>query len=115
MSRGMVQVPGEMKEKIESMHGFFYQTTNYGVIGKLIDYYEASEKQKVKDREQRELDLQKQKETMINVGDMKSAFTNFRGIMQLSEKDALEFLLDHFDSSETISKSVVETYFARKI
>lgn len=105
-SRAMVQIPEELKTKVEELKETFFAKTNYEVIEKLVAYYERGERQKIEDRQKREAEKQYQQEEMIYVGaDLKKKYLEFgQSLSFKSESTPLVFLLEHFKNSPSIDK-----------
>ncbi|WP_336791123.1 hypothetical protein [Paenibacillus sp. MMO-177] len=114
-ARTPIQVPTELKEAVEEMKSTLYASTHYEVIEKLIKYYNETEEWKKQQREQRELDKQKQQQTMIYLGEeTKQGYMQFsKSLGFASDQSGVQFLIEHYENSITIDKKTFD--FARTL
>jgi hypothetical protein len=104
-ARSPIQVPEELKNKIEGMKQKFNAGSIPAVIEKLAEAYERNAIERVREKEQ-------QAQRMIDVGaEGKQDFANFRAEMGFkSDARALAFLLEHYNNSDSISKKTLALY-----
>lgn len=108
----MVQVPEEMKDKIESYKGKFHAKTNYEVLQYLFNYYEQTEKWKAEQRNKAEQEKQHQAKTMVYLGEeSKARFVETqRGLKLKNESSLSDFLINHFEKSPNMTKETFDFY-----
>lgn len=111
-ARSPIQVPEELKNRVEELKGKFYAKTNYEVIERLCQYYEQSENQKVIERQKREREEEERRETMVYLGsDTKEKFVEFTKDMGFrSESDSINFLLAHYQNSGNMDMKTFDLY-----
>ncbi|WP_298737674.1 hypothetical protein [uncultured Chitinophaga sp.] len=109
-SRTPIQVPIELKEAVEEMKGTLRAGTHYEVIEKLIRYYNDNEQLKREQDEQRQLEKQKQQETMIYLGEeLKRGYMHLnKSLGFASDASGVQFLIEHYENSLTIDKKTFD-------
>lgn len=120
-ARAPIQVPVELKETVEQLAGKMQVKTNYEVIQNLIKYYESMEKWRREDAYQKEVQKQaleaeraeqkqKQRDEFIWVGkEGKERYAEFCDSLGIrSENNGVEFLLGHYDASDTFDKKTLQ-------
>lgn len=90
MSRKPIQVPEELKTKVEELKGQFRARTEYEVIEKLIAYYEKNPFHLLLEESVR--------------NDFKNAKTELR---IREDSDFVKLLLHHWKKSENVSKDTL--------
>lgn len=102
----MVRVPVQLKEQVEKLQSRFHSKSQADVIESLIrsleayDHYRSEQSKKWQDEKER------QKNEDIHVGsETKNRLIDFQNFLGLkSPAQAIEFLIDVFDSSHSINK-----------
>lgn len=111
-TRTPIQVPEELKTKVDDLKEKFNAKTHYEVIEKLIQSYHAfnnyKEDQRLKDEEEKE----RQRREMVDLGEeTKEKFTAFKNENKLlKDSSAAELLLHHFQVSANLDKTTFALY-----
>lgn len=97
MSRKPIQVPEELKAKVEELKGSFRAKTEYEVIEKLIAYYEK-------------------KENHVFLEDsIRDDFKALRNKLMLrDDSQVVELLTHHYEESGALSKETFSLYLSMK-
>lgn len=108
-SRTPIQVPEELKEKVDGLKNIFQSKTHYEVIEKLVTYYEKNECAREEARQAKILEEKLQKETLISAGQaLKNDFLEVGQELFLKrESDILSFLIDHYKRSNSFDKDTL--------
>lgn len=94
MSRKPIQVPVELKEKIEALKSNFRAKTEYEVIEHLVSYYEKSSNHLYVEKD----------------GVMEFYQSVKSGLKLRSDTDFLRFLLEHYAQSDIVKKELLDLY-----
>lgn len=110
--RTPIQVPMELKEKVEDLKSRFFVSTNYEVIGWLISKLNEYDKFQIEEGEKWRKEKQRQQFEDVNLGeDLKKKLAEFQEHVGLgSPAQAIEFLLEVFESSPTIGRIAFSAY-----
>ena len=111
MARVPVQVPEEMKTELESLREKFRVKTLYETIGRLM----VEQKRAEKEREEARSAAQRERERVIaedvRLGeDLKGRLSSVANDLGLSETLTIEFLLTHYERSDSIDKYTFHLY-----
>jgi hypothetical protein len=111
-TRSPIQVPDELKTKIDSMKERFYAKTHYEVIEKLLSNFEKNlilNEKRIVDQ-QAEKDRQKAEVIQLTTS-IKKKYIDFQNEMGFKkETDVFEFLYEHYKNSKSIDKQTLKVY-----
>lgn len=109
-ARTPIQVPVELKTKMDGMKGTLRASSQYEAIEKLIEYYNRAEKKKITDHEERQERNKLQDETMVVLGeDLKKKYDHFmRECSFNNPQSGLKILLEHWHSSDSFKRGILE-------
>ena len=109
-ARTPIQVPIELKMKMDDMKGTLKASSQYEVIEKLIEYYNRAEQQKNIEFKFRQAEKKEQDETMVVLGEeLKKKYDLFqRGCSFNYPQSGLKLLLEHWESSDSFKRGVLE-------
>lgn len=94
MSRKPIQVPAEVKERVEGLKNQLRARTEYEVIEKLIGYHDKQRTHLVVENEE-----------------VRDTFRNLKSELQIrNDEDMIKLLLEHYKHSESLSKPVFDLY-----
>ena len=115
-TRSPIQVPEELKSKVDTLKDQFNTKTHYEVIEKLIESYHAFNRYKEDQRIKVEEEKERQRRDMIDIGpEAKAKFNELKIEMKLSKDSSLlELLLHHYGCSPSIDKSTFALYQSMK-
>lgn len=110
-TRTPIQVPEELKSSVEGYKGEFYAKTSYEVIEKLIQSHEKNKEHRQAARIERDEEKARWGREDIHAGaDIKTMFTSFKNEMKLTDAQALEMLLCHFNEQPNIGQITFGLY-----
>jgi predicted transcriptional regulator len=112
MSTSMLRVSDSVKEKLEELKespSAMRSKTPYEVIEKLIEYYERNEKNKIVQHQKVQEEKKHLELNSIHIGEsnknhLQELMNQFRF---RSEKSVFEFLVTHYENSDSISKDTL--------
>lgn len=109
-TRTPIQVPIELKSKMDDMKGILRASSQYEVIEKLIEYYYRAEKKKGTDHEEWQARNKLQDETMIVIGEeLKKKYDHFQRQCSFNNpQSGFKLLLEHWESSDSFKRGVLE-------
>jgi hypothetical protein len=109
-TRTPIQIPVELKERMDQMKDKLRSSSQHEMIGDLIDYYNKGEKQKLIDYEAKNAEKKRQDETMLQLTlDSKKAFNDLKYEFAFrSDVSTLDFLMVHYLNSGTVCKEALE-------
>lgn len=112
MSRSMVQVPDELKSKLEDYKLKLRKKTVYEVIEYLMVQHERFDEYKEHSRLKEEQRQQHIYAEYVHLGaDCKARFEDFKQLMNLHRNDAVyDLLQEHWDSALEINQAIMMSY-----
>lgn len=110
-ARSPIQVPEELKVNIEGYKDEFHAKTSYEVIEKLVRSHETGKEYRAAVRQEKIDEAARKEREYIHAGaDIKTLFDQFRKEMKLTDAQALEMLLCHFNEQPNIGQVTFGLY-----
>lgn len=112
MSRSPIQVPDELKARIEGLKETLYINTIHGVIEKLVKFYEETQENKIRQAEERAAAKAKFEAEAVNLGsELKNRYVSLQNELGFRDEGAaLIFLLEHYKNSPTLDKETFKVF-----
>ncbi|GAV16097.1 hypothetical protein [Paenibacillus sp. NAIST15-1] len=114
MSRSPIQVPDELKARIEQFMADYRLKTQYSAVQYLFDYFDRNESQKLTDQRKRKEEQERIESNYVDVGSLKPLFSEKAQELDLNIKEMFMFLLDHYQRSTNIDKETLKIYMDLK-
>ncbi|WP_068612561.1 hypothetical protein [Paenibacillus tuaregi] len=110
--RTPIQVPEELKAKVDDLKEPFRSKTHYEVIEKLIESHNSFVKYKEDQRLKDQREKDRQRKESVDLGEeTKTRLIDFMSANKFrNEAAVINFLLHHYEKSQSIDKSTLELY-----